>query len=525
MTKISSYEQCPQCAEEGLDNAEDNLVTFADTGVKHCFRHGVLGKDEIMTEPQEQKSSNGLLDGCYIDIISRKIKKSVCEFYGYMVNQEKGVHIANYYDDAGQVVMQQLRTIDKQFPLLGNKSYNDSLWGLDKWTGNKNIFITITEGQIDTLSVAQVFDCKYPVVSVPNGAGGAARAIRQNMHKLKEFKYVVLAFDSDKPGKEAMDECIKEFEPGMVRIAKWRRKDANDHLINGEESEIRNIIYQAVEYRPSPVLTGDSLIEGLQGYQYVTHKWPWAVMDRKFNPIKRPSIISIVAKPKRGKTEFLAAISRWMLSNGGNVAIISLEQSPQETFLKQVSGQIGHNLLLSTENRNLTEEEKAMCVPYKDRVVIYDHINYGQTIDDLLKNIPYMVRALNCKDLILDNLTSASSSSVGDDRKNLDKAMSDLKALTIKYDFTLWNVLHLKRSDGNTMSDVEEEPNVEQIRGTQGIEAFSDCVIGLHRDIKSENLKEKNTLYVTVLTDRMSGNKTGNRVSLLYNEKTGFLGE
>lgn len=526
--KIANTEQCPLCCEEGLDNSCDNMVTFSDTGVKHCFRHGVIGNTnyiQIPIEPKIKNQNSWFIEGEYSDILTRKLKKSTCEFYGYQINRSKNIHISNYYDESGNIVMQQHRTSSKDFPCYGDKDYNKTLWGMNKFTATNNVFVTITEGQIDALSIAQVFDCKYPVVSLPKGAGDADVVIRNCMHWLCKFKYVVLAFDNDKAGRIAVEKSLKEFGPGMVRICKWRRKDANEHLINNEESEIRQIIYNSVEYLPEPVLYGDNLIERLNKYSYTTVNWPWNGANKLFNPIKIPSVISIVAKPKRGKTEFIAALMKYFLDVGDNVAIVSLEQSPEETFLKQVSGQIGKNLLKLTANRVLSDKEKEYCIKYKDRVVIYDHPNFGQTIENIVINIPFMVKALNCKYVVLDNLTSASSSTLGDDRKNIDKAISDLKSLTVKYNFTLFNVMHLKRSNDSILSDQDEQPNVEQIRGTQGVEAFSDVVLGLHRNIKSENELEKNTLYVTVLADRMPGNKTGNQLKLYYDSKTGFLGE
>lgn len=523
---------CPLCQEEGYDTAEDNLRVY-ESGINYCIvRHGKVEKvaqraSTGLTKAlrKADKNMTGLIDGEYTDIKSRGINKKTAEFYGYMVNKEKGVHVANYYDDAGTLKMQQLRTADKQFPILGDKSFNETLWGMHKFDPNENVFITITEGGIDCLTVAQVFDCKYPIVSLPNGAPSAFKVLQKNMHLLSKFKYVVLGFDSDETGYKATEECIKLFEPGKVKIARWLDKDANAMLLNGREAEIRKCVYNAVSYMPAPVLSGDALMERLSGYKYVTKPWPWRQANELFNPIKKPSVISIVAKPKRGKTEFMAAITAHELSQGGNVAIISVEQSPEETFLKQVGSQIGKDLLSLTENRELTEEEKAWCEPFKDRIVIYDHVNFGQTIDSIVKYIPYMVRALNCEYVVLDNLSASASASGGDERKGLDKAMADLKSLTVKYNFTLFNVMHLKR-DNNMLSDEDNDiPNVEQIRGTQGVESYSDVVIGLHRNPGSENKIIQNTLSAHVLADRASGNKTGNSFKLRYNPKTKMLQE
>ena len=540
--KVESYEQCPLCADDGYDTAEDNLVTFVDSGVKHCHRHGLMGIDGKFDktsninqkhEKVEHMSETGLiLDGEYAGI--RGISRDTCKFYGYQIHKERGLHIANYYDDAGNLKMQQWRTPEKQFPTYGNKSFNETLWGMHKFSPNDNLFITITEGQIDTLSIAEIFACKYPVVSLPIGVGGegdnnkAFTCLRKNLHYLNKFKYVVLAFDNDAPGIEATEACIKLFEPGKVRIAKFELKDANEYIKADRHKDLRDIIYNAVTYMPEPVLYGDKLITNLKGFSYATKEWPHKQANKMFNKIKKPGIISVVGRPKRGKTEFMKSIAQFELSKGGNIAYISTEQSPAETFIRQVGAQEGIDLIGNVANRSLTDDELALCEKYKDRIVIYDHLEFGQTIDSILNNIPYLVRALNCEYVILDNLSTSSSSTGGDERRNLDKALADIKRLTSKYNFTLWNVMHIKRGTNGSMLTEEGEdevPDVEMIRGTQAIEMYSDMVIAVHRNMKHPDLKIQNRLGIYCLADRQPGNKVGNSYTVDYNPKYKWLEE
>ena len=50
--------------------------------------------------------------------------------------------------------------------------------------------LTITEGEIDALSVATAFDGKYPVVSIPNGASAARRAITKSLEWINSFEEI-----------------------------------------------------------------------------------------------------------------------------------------------------------------------------------------------------------------------------------------------------------------------------------------------------------------------------------------------
>lgn len=509
--------QCPKCAEEGRDSNHDNLRIFDDGGAYCTAGHGYVRNSRTTNGELRvsQEKTSKLKSGIYSDITSRKLTKETCKFYDYQVNFEEKLHIANFHDEAGNVKMQKIRYPDKKFSVVGDKSYTQELWGLDRFTANENVFITITEGEIDCLSVAQVFDCKYPVVSLPLGVSSAADVLQNNMYKLDKFKYIILAFDNDKPGKEATEECIKLFEPGKVRIAHWVTKDANEMLQEGKTKELRDVIYNATEFLPSPLLTGDQLINCFHEYKFETKDWPWKSAKALIQPVRIPAVYTIAAKPKIGKTEFVAEIVRQTIGNGENIGIISLEQTIQQSMIKLINGLSG---------KSLDEIDKECLEQFSKNIVIYDHIHHGSNIDQIVKTIPYMVKALNCKYIIFDNISFSITTSGNDERMAIDQAMAALKNLTVKYNFTLFNVCHIKRSNNPMFDNDEDEmPNIEMIRGSQGIEMYSDIIIGLHRN--TSNTSTKNILTAYVLADRLTGQDTGKSWKMKFDPKTRLLGD
>ena len=60
-----------------------------------------------------------------------------------------------------------------------------SLYGQWKWSPNDKLFVTITEGEIDALTIAQVQGYQYPVVSVPKGAAASAKTLKANLKFIK----------------------------------------------------------------------------------------------------------------------------------------------------------------------------------------------------------------------------------------------------------------------------------------------------------------------------------------------------
>lgn len=516
MSKIASREQCPKCAEEGRDSAADNLVTFADTGVKYCVAcaeskgKGSLPCPNVKPELTKEMESKGLIAGEDPQRPIRGISPKTMKFYGYQINKEKGVHVANYYDAAGKVVMQQLRDKDKKFPLLGDKSNKGMLYGQWKHTPDERVFITITEGQLDCLSVAEAFDCKYPVVSLPQGAGSARNTLLEHTKYLSGFKYIVLALDGDKPGQDAIKDCLDIFEPGKLRIAKLPRKDANDMLQEGEVAELRKCIYNAVEYIPAPILTGQALLDTLKGYEQKTRKWPWTAANRVIQPIFIPGVYTIAAWPGVGKTIVVADIMRSVIKEGGKVGVISLEESTPKLLLKLAAMISGVNLR-EIRDRELTDDEIELARDTANSIVTFDHRTYGSDLLTILDNLPYIAQGLKCEFIIFDNLSFAATNLAEDERRGIDKAMLQLKDSSTKYNYVLFNICHL--------NDDSDDFRSCSIRGSRAVHMYSDYEIYLGRDVETQDTRERNTLEFFVKKDRESGEDTGKSFQLHYDTK------
>jgi DNA primase len=103
------------------------------------------------------------------------------------------------------------------------------LGGEHLWTPrpDSQVFLTVTEGKLDCLSVAEAQACKYPVVSIPGGNTAAKRVVAEEIEWLERFPWVVFAFDMDEPGQRAARECAEQLTPGKARIARLPLNDPN----------------------------------------------------------------------------------------------------------------------------------------------------------------------------------------------------------------------------------------------------------------------------------------------------------
>ena len=181
MSDVAGKEPCPECRKLGNDASGDNLARYTDGGA-YCFAcgHSERGEGEVSSAaPASPGKKKALItDLEYRALVKRGISEETCKHFGYSVgtsSQGKTVHVARYERDGK--VAQKIRDSKKNFAVLGDKGAM-GLFGQQLWRdGGKKV--VITEGEIDAMSVSQLQQNKWPVVSVPNGAQGAAKSIAE----------------------------------------------------------------------------------------------------------------------------------------------------------------------------------------------------------------------------------------------------------------------------------------------------------------------------------------------------------
>lgn len=468
-------------------------------------------------------SADLISTGEYRALNKRGITEETCRKFGYQVadfNDQK-VHVAPYFDKEGNIVGQKVRWPNKDMKVFGSIReaglFGQQLWG----QGGKKI--VITEGEIDCLSVSQVQDNKWPVVSIPNGATGAAKAIKKHLEWLETFEEVILMFDMDEPGREAAVECAQLFSPGKCKIAVLPEKDANDCLVAGKGSAIVSAIWQAKVYRPDGIIDAASMWDSIVTEDStVSVQYPWEPLNEKTRGIRQGELVTITAGSGIGKSAVVREVAHHLIKIGETVGMIMLEESTKRTALGLMGIELNRPIHISKEGVTENELKTAFDATLgTGRVYLYDH--FGSTaVDNLLSRVRYMARSLDCKWIILDHLSIVVSGldDGGDERKLIDKAMTHLRTLVQETGIGLILVSHLKRPDGKGHED-GAQTSLSQLRGSAAIAQLSDMVIGLERDQQSE---DPNITTVRILKNRFTG-ETGVACLLRYNRETGRLSE
>jgi twinkle protein len=214
---------CPACGSSDANALYDDAHT-------HCFACGktTFGDADKPSPDPRRRVVAEFITGEVRELPVRHLSEETCRKFGYSVGKNHAditVQIADYRDADGTLIAQKLRKADKSFSIVG-EGKNMPLFGMNLWpTSGKRV--VVTEGEIDAMSCSQAQGNKWPVVSVPNGAQGAAKAFANNIKWLRGYDEVVIMFDMDEPGRDASVECARLLPPGRAKIAELPMKDAN----------------------------------------------------------------------------------------------------------------------------------------------------------------------------------------------------------------------------------------------------------------------------------------------------------
>ncbi|MEW5249931.1 toprim domain-containing protein [Microbulbifer sp. 2201CG32-9] len=517
---------CPQCRERGADQSGDNLVKYVEGGA-HCFACGytVQSKTEVVDDDpgttarnKKRCSSRAMVKEFeYRRLAVRGITEETCKFFGYAIGKFNGqtVHIAQY--QKGTVRAQKLRFKNKDFRFLGAVK-GIGLYGQHLWRdGGKQV--VITEGEIDTLTVSQLQNNKWPVVSVPNGAQGASKTIAQEIEWLEQFEKVIFMFDMDEPGQTAALECAELLSPGKAYIARLPKKDPNECLLEGYGKEVIDAMWNAKAFRPDGVVDIAALCEEASSPIEVGLPWPWPSLTDKTYGRRRGELYGFGGGTGCGKSTIFKQIATFVNETEGlPIGGIFLEE-PAKLTAKTLAGMKMRQRVHVPGVDYDRELLKATLQGMSGKVFLYDHFG-SMGWDTIKQRIRYMAVACGIKDIFLDHLTALAAAVDDDERKAIDKIMAELSALCQELDITIYYISHLTTPSVGKPHEEGGRVYENQFRGSRSIAYWSHFMFGIER-----NKQSSDPTIFRVLKDRYTGDAAGLKFGLQYDLNTGLLHE
>lgn len=498
------------------------------SGTAYCFSCHTYFKADGSIDEERRSYMKDLIPGEPLTGTKRGIHEETFSKFGYEQGTYNGdkVHVAPYYHD-GKLVAQHTRTKDKKFAWIGNSKQLE-MFGQHLWqTGGKRL--VITEGELDCLSVAQVFNLKWPVVSLPSGAQSGANYIKQNLEWIESFEEIVIAFDNDEAGQKAIEDAVVLLTPGKVKVADWSPlKDANDWLQDNKGSEIANRIFQAKEYRPDGIMLAcEMTLEDLMtDDKLMNYQLPYPKLDDMMKGIRKGELTTLTAGSGIGKSTLAREIAYHLLTTHNlRVGYVALEESVKKTALGFISidqgvplGDLFLNRQLLTEDQWKQGYERTI---ESGHLFLYDHFG-SLSSNNLVSKLRYLALGCGCDFLVLDHLSIVVSGMdlSDDERRTIDALMTNSRSLVEQSGVGLILINHLKVPQKGKPHEEGGRVTLNDLRGSGSIKQLSDNLIALERNQQSE--KTADISKIRILKNRLFG-VTGLADEIQYSKETGRL--
>ena len=543
MAFVKYHQPCPLCGST-------DAASINDDGSAYCFScdKRINNYEELIGEPIQNKITNNIeefkvhqtnsineIEGNFEALTDRGISLATAKKFNVKaVKNNKGEIVKHFYPYcvAAEVTSYKVRETGKHFSWRGS-SQGTGLFGQSIFKDSGK-YITLVEGECDAMASYELQGSKWPVVSVKNGAGGAARDVKHSIEFLEGYDNIIINFDNDKAGQEAAKKVARLLTPGKAKIMLLPDdfKDPNEMLKAGRKQSYVDAWWSAKLYTPSGVLNiSEQKVNFNNREQRESVPYPWDGLNDKLYGLRSGELVTLTGGTGLGKSSVTREIEHWLITHTkDNVGIIALEEDWRRTVDGILSIEANARLYIDQVRETYNEEQlnnifdKVYSGDNKDRVWIHSH--FGITdIEEIFSKLRFLIVGCECKWVVVDHLHMLVSAMVeGDERRAIDNIMTKLRSIVEETGVGLILVSHLRRVEGNRGHENGISVSLSHLRGSQSIAQLSDCVIALERDQQSDDPQEANTTHMRVLKSRYTGD-VGMAAHLIYNKATGRLSE
>lgn len=455
----------------------------------------------------------------------------------YSYSEETGEVIEQAYTctQAGELVGYKIREVPKNFYSKGRTGADCDLFMQFKFNRGGR-YVIITEGELDALSAYQMFadynktkgDYETAVVSPTTGAN-SHKQIAAQYKFFDSFEQIIVAYDSDKAGQDAVETIVKVLPKGKVKIMSMRYKDANEYLQKGEEKAFISDFYNAKAYVPVGVLPSSGLYDRILNQSSVA-KIPFPPFMGELNELfiggmPLGHIINIAADTGIGKTTLVnEMIYYWIFNSPHMIGIVSMELD---------AGQYGEALLSRHIEKKLAlipSQEEKLAFLRSDKVKaqaqdlmldssgnsrFYLLDNRDGSVEDIQDTIEELVVGCGAKVIVLDPLQDILDGLGNEEQASF---MKWTKGFMKSHSVTFVFINHMRKTPaGQNGADSEQN-----IMGSSTIIKSASANILLKRDKMAEDELTRNSTEISVTKNRVCG-LTGPAGSIYYDNTTHTL--
>ena len=446
--------------------------------------------------------------GRYVDM--RSIHAKTMQDFNVLTYEDRQEYV---YPSGGIKV----RTLpDKGFYAKGGFK-GDEMFGMNLFTAGSAKRLTITEGELDALSVAQMLKSTYinPVVSLPS-ANPSKRLWDKCFEWVNSFPEIILSVDNDDAGNEIAAKIAKLFPNKVYRVDHSKFKDANEFLKAGAAQEFKSAWWGASKYTPENILnTSDQflkLYKDTPNHTYVSTGI--TDLDDKILGLMQGHFTVFKAPTGIGKTELMRYLEYTLLKRGVPIAAWHLEETKLRSLLGLVSYELKDNLtrrdLIDDKGRE-AEVVEAIKTLTKDELFYQFYLQDGEGADELCDQIRYFSQACGVRFVFFEPIQDVVSGSSEDSKEQM---LADLSVRLSKLAAEL-NVGIVSIGHTNDNGDFKYCRMIGQ---------RASVIVNLQRDKDATDFQERNTTHLHVEKNRPTG-EVGQAGKMRFSTETFTLRE
>ena len=540
------FKYCPYCR-----NKTDDKNTFAinlRTGQFKCLRASCGAKGNMITLARDFNFSLGNDVDEYFNkrkrykdlsryprpivrapavayMENRGISQMITEKYGITTQKDRdNILVFPFFDEFGKMQFVKYRKTDFDKAKDKNKEWSESdckpiLFGMDRCDTERSGVLVLTEGQIDSLSVAEAFGGDINAVSVPTGCNGFTW-VPYCWDFLGKFDTLIVFGDHEKGKITLLDEMQKRFHGVVkhVRIEDYLDcKDANEILTRHGKQAVRDAVNNAVIVDCKRIKKL-SKVESKNMAEMESISTGISQLDKLIGGFYYGQLIILTGERGLGKS----TLGSQFIVNGVNQGLGAFcysgelpDWSFQEWFDRQCAGREYINVATSElgfDNYLIDGAALEMIHDwYDERCYIYDNavVESADTENEtILETLETAIKQYGCKMLLIDNLMTAIEDDLASDLYRQQTAfVRALAKLAKQYNVIIILVVHPRKSNGYTFSN-------DSVAGSSNITNLADIVMNYALPKDDDEVKPDRILQVS--KNRLTGKVNFGGIPLWY---------
>lgn len=524
------------------DGSYDGFCFSCGTAVTDPYKdkpEGYKPAYNLKTDEEVQEEIDEVKEFQTVALKDRGLSKESLEHFGIKIglSEVDGVtptsHFYPYYK-GDELKGFKCRVIEgKKFFSIGSVKDVDLFgWHQAVLSGGKKLFVT--EGEMDAVALYQIFRAvnkgtKYEsnipaIVSLAHGSGSAVKELLKHQEMIfMHFKEIVLVFDQDKPGEEAVEAVLKVFPEG-VSVAHLPRKDANQCLLEGVSKAAYNAVaFNSVKPKNTRLVLADSLFEEAKAAPAIGYPWPWGPVTKKTRGIRLGETIYIGAGQKQGKSEVVNTLAAHFIKELGWPVLLAKPEESNKKSVKLVAGKLVGKIF---HDPNVPFDEEAYdeaCDLMRNKLFLinlYQHLGW-----ETLKADIRAAAMEGCKAIFIDPITNLTNGmSAADANTRLQEIAQELSAMALDLNVVIFIFCHLRNPDAGPPHERGGEVLSSQFAGSRAMARSCNLMFGLEGNRDPHlNPEERNVRTLVLLEDREFG-EVG-RFKLYWDRATSLFNE